>query len=156
MTTGPGTPEVETPAWRGRWVLYALGALAVAYGMGGLLLDAAVGDRTRAAVWFVGGAVAHDALLAPAVLLVAALAVRYVPAPARAVVQGALFVSGVLVLVSVPLLTGRGGVPDNPTTNPLPYGRNIVLVLLFVWAVAGLLVARRVLAARRQPAVGRG
>lgn len=140
-------PDVEPAPWRGRWVLYALGALAVAYGARGLLMHAADTVPPRAALWLVAGVIVHDALVVPAVLLVGAAVVRLVPAVARPVVQGALFVSGVLALVAVPLLLGRGGA-GNPTSGPLPYERNLVLVLVAVWLLAGLLVGVRLLRSR--------
>lgn len=141
-------PEAVRP-WRGRWVLYALGTTAVLYGGSGLLGAA---ERTRpvaAALWFGGGVVTHDALLAPAVLLVAAAVVRWVPVAARAVVQGALFVSGAVTLVAIPLVGGLGGAAGNPSANPLPYTRNLALVLTVVWATAALLVTAGRLRDRR-------
>lgn len=131
-------------AWRGRWLLYAAGVGILGFGAQGLLHAADKTNPQRAALWLGGGVLVHDAVLAPLVLLGAGLVVRYVPLVARPVVQGALFVSGVLSLVALPLLTGRGGAPDNPTTNPLPYEGNLGLVLLVVWTVAALLVAMRV------------
>ena len=154
MTTAPTAPTAghapePVRPWRGRWVLCALGAAAVLYGGGGLL---AAAERTRplaAALWFGGGVVAHDALLAPALLLVAAAVVRWVPVAARAVVQGSLFVSGALTLVALPLVGGLGGAAGNPSANPLPYTRNLALVLTAVWVTAALLVAVRVRRDRR-------
>lgn len=135
--------------WRGRRLLHALGAAAVLYGGWGLLGAAERTQPLSAALWFGGGVLAHDAVLAPAVLLVAAAVARWVPAGARAVVQGALLVSGAVTLVALPLVAGRGGAAGNPSANPLPYARNLALVLAAVWATAVLLVAVRAWRAAR-------
>ncbi len=142
--------------WRGRWVLYAFGAAAVGYGLWGLVGTA---DRTRpvfAALWFGGGVLAHDALLAPGALLVAGAVVRWVPVRARSVVQGALFVSAAVSLVALPLVAGLGGAAGNPSANPLPYPRNLALVLAAVWGAAVLLVVARAVRDRRAAAPGGG
>ena len=160
MTAPGGVGRAEqAPQWRGRWVLYVLGVAAIAYGA---LELAGAAERTRpiwAAVWFGGGVVAHDAVLVPAVLLIAAAVVRWVPRPVRTVVQGALFVSGAVVLVAFPLAGGFGGGAGNPSANPLPYGRNLLLVLAAVWAASAVLVACNALRGRRRrqqgPARGR-
>ena len=144
------TPQEATiPVWRGRWLLYLLGVAAVAYGGYELLVTAGKTHPPAAAIWFAGGVVAHDAVFVPVVLLGAAAVVRFVPRVARPVVQSALFVSGSVFLVALPLVWGLGGNAGNPSTNPLPYGRNLAIVLAVVWAVAAVLVVRRVLRARR-------
>ncbi len=144
MTTAVTTVE-PVRRWRGRRVLYGLGIAALGYGTWGLLGEA---DRTRpvfAALWFGGGVLGHDVLLAPGALLVAAAAVRWVPVRARSVVQGALFVSAAVLLVALPLVAGLGGAAGNPSANPLPYPRNLALVLAAVWGTAVLLVVSRAL-----------
>jgi hypothetical protein len=145
VTTVPaaGHAPEAVPMWRARWVLYALGAAAVLYGGWGLLGAAERTQPLSAALWFGGGVLAHDAVLAPAVLLVAAAVVRWVPVTARAVVQGALLVSGAVTVVALPLVAGLGGAAGNPSANPLPYARNLALVLAAVWATAALLVGLR-------------
>ncbi|MBT2441992.1 hypothetical protein J7E93_18150 [Streptomyces sp. ISL-36] len=106
-------------------------------------------------VWLVGALVLHDGVLAPLVLAVGFLVAA---GPARGVMRGALVVAGSLVLVTLPLLL-RPGPPPNPSALPLPYGRNLLLVLGVVALVAAsvVLVRRR----RRGPdgpasAVGAG
>ena len=141
--------------WRGCWLLYAAGTAVSSYGAYGLLGHAAETQPRRAALWLGGGVLLHDAVLAPLVLLVAAVVVRLVPQVARPVLQGALFVSGALALVALPVLSGRGGSPD-PTSNPLPYGRNLLLALAVVWTAAVLVgLVRRLRRRQREPAAGR-
>ena len=62
------------------------------------------------------------------------------PVVARPVVQGALCVPGAVTLVALPLVGGLGGAAGGPSANPLPYPRNLALVLTVVWATAALLV----------------
>lgn len=123
-------------------MLTVLGTVVLAYGAWGLLAHAAETRPPRAALWLLGGVLLHDAVLAPGVLLVGALTVRLVPEAVRAPVQAALYVSGVLVLVALPLLSGRGAAVD-----AAPSPTDLLRVLLVVWVTAavaaGLGLARR-------------
>lgn len=125
-----------------RYAAGGLGVVLMAVGTG-LVLSAR--DAWGAVVWLGGALVLHDAVLAPLVLgvgmLVAAL-------PARGVVRGALVVGGSLVLITLPLLL-RPGAPPNPSALPLPYGRNLVIVLGAVAGAACLVLLVRRL--RRRP-----
>ncbi|MCX4782679.1 hypothetical protein [Streptomyces sp. NBC_01264] len=117
-----------------RLVLGAAGLLLIA--IGGRLL-AVLPDPFDVLVWMGGAVVLHDGIIAPLVLL-AGLAVAAVPA--RGLVRGALLTAGVLVLVTLPLLL-RPGTPPNPSALPLPYGRNLLLVLAAVAVAAGVTAA---------------
>lgn len=123
-----------------RYVLGGLGLLLMA--IGGRQLSV-LPQSEDVAVWLVGALVLHDGLIAPLVLaggfLIAAV-------PARGVLRGALIVGGSLVLITLPLLV-RPGSPPNPSALPLPYGRNLLLVLAVV-AIAAVVVA---VAARYRP-----
>ncbi|MEV1052026.1 hypothetical protein [Streptomyces sp. NPDC049887] len=125
-----------------RYAAGGLGVVLMAVGTG-LVLSAR--DAWGVVVWLGGALVLHDAVLAPLVLgagmLVAAL-------PARGVVRGALVVGGSLVLITLPLLL-RPGTPPNPSALPLPYGRNLVIVLGAVAGAACLVLLVRWL--RRRP-----
>lgn len=121
-----------------RLLLGGAGLLLIAIG-GRLLAD--LPDPLDVLVWMGGALVLHDAIIAPLVLA-AGLAVAAVPA--RGLVRGALLTAGVLVLVTLPLLL-RPGTPPNPSALPLPYGRNLLLVLAAVAVAAGVMavVGRR-------------
>jgi len=82
----------------------------------------------------------------PLVALGSVVLVRVVPARARSVVQGALIVTATVLLVAYPMVNGGGRLPDNPSILPLDYPRNLVIVLVVVWAITAMLVVR---AARR-------
>ncbi|WP_329199945.1 MULTISPECIES: hypothetical protein [unclassified Streptomyces] len=117
-----------------RRTLGFLGLLLIAVGA---RLVAVLPDPLDVLVWLGGALVLHDAVIAPLVLgaglLTAAL-------PARGLLRGALVTAGAVLLVTLPLLVRPGGAP-NPSALPLPYGRNLLLVLGAVAVAAGLLAA---------------
>ncbi|MFJ9339677.1 hypothetical protein ACIRP0_10330 [Streptomyces sp. NPDC101733] len=120
-----------------RYVLGGLGLLTIAIGA---RLVAGVPDPLGVLVWLAGALVLHDGIIAP-VVLAAGLLVAAVPA--RGLLRGALVTGGALVLVTLPALL-RPGSPVNPSALPLPYGRNLLIVLAAVAVVtAALALARR-------------
>ncbi|MBT2472159.1 hypothetical protein J7E97_30960 [Streptomyces sp. ISL-66] len=127
-----------------RWVLGGCGLLLIAVGARLLSL---LPDPVAVGVWLGGALVLHDGVIAPLVLA-AGMAVAAVPA--RGVVRGALLTAGALVLVTLPLLL-RPGTPPNPSALPLPYGRNLALVL----GVVAVTAAATALAPRLGRALGR-
>ncbi|WP_432075923.1 hypothetical protein [Streptomyces wuyuanensis] len=124
---------------------YATGALGVVMMAVGAALVLSDRDAPGVLVWLAGALVLHDAVLAPLVLGVGLLVAGL---PARGVVRGALVVGGSLVLITLPLLL-RPGAPPNPSALPLPYGRNLVIVLGAVAGAACLVLLVRRL--RRRP-----
>jgi len=136
------------PGGRFFWTLTVLGLGIVGFGIAGLVRNA---DMTVPASWlrfFVGGLLAHDAFLAPVVVAVSALLLRAAPSRVRPTLQGALVVSGIVVLASIPVLGGFGRIANNPSILPNDYTANMAIVLGVIWAVAALLGVR---AWRRPP-----
>ncbi|MEU3777906.1 hypothetical protein AB0F11_32875 [Streptomyces sp. NPDC032472] len=84
----------------------------------------------RIAVWLGGAVVVHDALVAPLVIAVAALAAA-AGLRLRGVPRGALVVAGSLTAIALPPLLRPGGVA-NPTVLPLDYLRNWLLAMAAV------------------------
>ncbi len=125
---------------RSFWIGLAVGGLVMLWGAR-LYLDATP-DLTRRVSflrWMVGLDLAHDLLLAPAVLAIGLLVARVVPGRARAFVQAGLIASGFVVLVGLlPLLGSADG--DNPTIQPLAYGPSVLLVLAVIWFAVGIAV----------------
>jgi hypothetical protein len=120
------------------WTLLPVGVLAMAWGLAGLVREAALTVPASWLRWFLGGLLAHDLLLAPAIFAVGLVLRRLPPAlqpPARA----ALIVSGTLTLMSVPLLLGYGRAtqPGNRSVLPGDYPVNLALVVAAVWILAG-------------------
>ncbi|MFI1714689.1 hypothetical protein [Streptomyces litmocidini] len=125
---------------------YGLGVLGVALvGLGAwLVVDQP--DPLGVFVWLAGALVLHDGILAPLVLAVGLLLAGR---RRRGLLRGALLVAGSVVLVTLPLLV-RPGAPPNPSALPLPYGRNLAIVLVAVTVVTGLLIVVQRWRERRQ------
>lgn len=121
-----------------RVLLVAAGVAMLAFGVVNFVLDA--GDTGPVASWVVlaAFAVGHDALFAPALLVVAGLVGRVAPRRAVPVVRTALLVSGALALVALPLVLGLGYDPGEPSALPLDYGRNLLVSLAVVWLLAAV------------------
>ncbi len=98
----------------------------------------------------------NDLLLVPASLIVIWLVGRVVPRVARGPVRGALALTVMFSLFAYPLIRRWGRRPTNSSTLPLPYGRNLAIVLVVVWLVAAVFIVRRVALSRRdgRPHVG--
>jgi hypothetical protein len=135
---------VSAPQRRGVgfWLGLVVGWATMGFGLAGLLSEA---DDTRPgdlARWFLGGAVAHDALAAPVVCGAGWLLARAVPRSVRAPVAGGLVVTAAVVLYGWPFLRGYGLSPDNPSALPLDYAAGLATVLAAVWLVSGGLAWR--------------
>ncbi len=132
------------PSGRGWWGWVAVGSLVMAYGAYGLIANLLPEERPRWVVWFVGGLLVHDLLLAPAALAVGLLVRRLFPASLRGPIAVGLIATGVLVLASVPVVLGygRASQPGNTSVLPLDYLPNLLGVIAVVWllvaATAGL------------------
>jgi hypothetical protein len=143
---------------RTRTGLVVGGCLLMAYAVVGALTDA---DLTPGGVLLFLAAVlvGHDVVWMAAVLAVG-VALTRVPPGCRTAVRTAAITAAAVTVVGLPLALGFGRSADNTSVLPLPYGRNLVAVLL---AVAGTtllacVVRRRAAADRKEserPAEGR-
>ncbi|WP_083983912.1 hypothetical protein [Actinomadura hibisca] len=111
---------------------YVVGGALIAYGAYGLASHV---DLIGWAIWFGGAVLVHDLLFAPAVLLAGAVVTHRRT-------RAALVVAGAVTLVALPMVLGLGKRADNPSILPLPYGRNLLIVLAVI-AVAALLRRKR-------------
>ncbi|GAB3483867.1 hypothetical protein [Amycolatopsis cihanbeyliensis] len=121
-----------------RVALAAAGLAMLAWGavlVGELALP--VGPHTlRLLAWLVGGPLVHDLLVAP-VVGAAGLALSRFAGPAwRAPLTAAATVSGVLALLSVPLLWRRYGAPPSPGLHDGDTGTGLLIALALIWTVA--------------------
>lgn len=126
------------------WVSAALGWALILVGVRGVFahrIDTRPGQLAR---FVVGGALIHDLLVAPIVILLGVALARVVRGRARAVVQAALVVSAALAAFSYPLVRAFGKAANNPTSLPHNYAANLAIVLGVVWAIAAVLVVIRV------------
>lgn len=122
---------------RGFWAALVAGGVIMGWGAW-LYLDATPDGARRFGFlrWLVGLDIAHDALLAPAVLLVGLACRRLVPPVWRAPVQGALIASGSVLIVAASPLRQTAEPTGNPTIQPLDYTTATLTVLAAVWGGA--------------------
>ena len=105
-------------------------------GLRGIFLHSLDTRPANLARFVVGGALLHDLIVAPLVILAGVALVRAVPGRSRAIVQAALVVTGVLAVFAYPMVRGYGLAANNPTSLPHNYALNLLVVLGVVWAVA--------------------
>lgn len=131
------------------WVSAAAGWALILWGVRGLLhhhVDTRPSDLAR---FLVGGALIHDLVVAPLVLMVGAALARAVPLAWRAAVQVASIISACVVLFAYPLVRGFGLAANNPTSLPHNYAWNLTVVVATVWLVTlGVTALRRALSPR--------
>lgn len=142
-------PAHPTP--RAFWVGLGVGVLLMGWGVRLYVESTPDLDRRLDLVtWLVGLDLAHDLLLAPAVVGLGYLVSRAVPAGARAAVQAALIATGMVLVVGLLPLLGTAGT-RNPTIQPIRYGPAIAAVIALIWvgaAIGGLASTRRNRASR--------
>ena len=135
-----------------RLSLGALGVGVLAYGVRGLLTERNISDHAAVGEWLVGGVIGHDALLAPVVFVLCAIAYRFTNARWRGRLAALLLIGGSLILISVPALL-RKGLNSNKTVLPLDYARNLGVLLAVL--VAGFALYGGIDATRRRRAIRR-
>jgi len=99
--------------------------------------------------WVLGSLVIHDALVAPVATIAGMVLVRVLPRVVRGPVIGALALSAIVWIFSIPLVRAYGRHGGNSSTLPQDYGRNVWLVIAAIWCVSFVLVAVQVLRRRR-------
>ena len=125
------------------WISAAVGWAVIAWGLRGIFEHSLDTRPANLARFVVGGALLHDLIIAPLIIGAGVLLARAVPGRARAVVQGALAVSGIVALFSYPLVRGFGLAANNPTSLPHNYAAGLLVVLGVVWAVAAAIAVVR-------------
>jgi hypothetical protein len=126
--------NARSPGRRWFWLGLVAGSPLIAIGVWGIFHDAAVTSPFNFALWFIGGNLVHDFLLAPAVVLLS-FALRLVVSPKQlGRVQWGLALSAIVVLFALIPLLGLGKSPLEPTVQPLNYGVGLVIVLAAIWA----------------------
>ncbi len=148
IAPAPGYPEGLS---RWFWPALVVGGVVMAVGVRGLIVNRAAVMATNPPGWllvWVGANVVHDLLLVPAVLLAGVAARRFVPAPIRAVVQGGLLCSAIVVLYALPLVVGLGSSAGNETILPRDYGRGLLIVVAVIASVTLVVAIARTTCAR--------
>lgn len=125
-----------------RWTIGAFGTALAAYGAWLALTRQDLGQLVEIGIWLAVGVVAHDALIAGAVILVSLLGRRLLPRPAQGPTVVALVMWGAITLAVVPMLGRFGARSDNPTLLDRPYLASwlalsaatvVVVALVSVW-----------------------
>ena len=132
------------PWWR--WLFVLPGLAAVLYGGLGLLTAGRRVPLDAWLTWFLGSALLHDLVIAPLWIGSGWLSARLLPRAARPAVLVGAAVSGVLTLVALPFVLGRGADPANPSFLPRDYGLTLLVLVVVVWvpaAVAAVVAVRR-------------
>jgi len=126
-----------------RWVFAIAGAATLAWGAWLLWELAARHDAIQVAFWFAGGPVVHDAVVAPLVGLAGVVLARTLPARAKVPVAVGLGLSGVLVLLAIPLVWRPYGVAENPGLHDRDYLLGLGIALGVVWLAVAASVGLR-------------
>lgn len=116
-----------------RWVFAIAGVATLAWGAWLLWDLAARHDAIQIAFWFAGGPVVHDAIVAPVVGLVGLVLAKMLPPAAKVPVVVGLVLSGVLALLTVPLVWRPYGVAVNPGLHDRNYVLGLAIALGVVW-----------------------
>jgi len=120
-----------------RLVLAGFGLAAIGYGAYGWLF--ADGAKPVSQFLFLAAVlIGHDFVVLPLAIGAGALITRFAPARARRPALVAVAISGAVTLVALPFVLGKGRIADNPSAFPQHYGRNLLLILAFVWLLAGV------------------
>lgn len=131
--------EVGRGVSRLRLFLGAVGVATSVYGVWGLLTERYIRMPSAVGEWLLGGLILHDAVLAPVVFVLCAIAYRVTSAKVRGRLAFLLLVGGSVSLVALPAIL-RKGHNANPTVLPMDYARNLA-GLLAVLVGCVLLVA---------------
>ncbi len=135
----PATPR--TSPWF-FWASVAVGAPMVLFGLHSVL-------RTRSTPiywvvrWMVGLLLVHDGVIAIAVGVAGWALARWLPDWLSGPVRGALALSVIVVVFSLPLWQRRGINPSNPSRLPLNYASAVLTVVVAVWCVSAVIAGLR-------------
>ena len=136
------------------WLATAAGWALILYGLRGVLHHSIDTRPAQLARFWIGGALAHDLLLAPAILGIGVVLSRLVPRRRRTF-QQALIICGPLALFTYPEIRGYGHALRNPTSLPHNYTANLLVVTAVVSLSLAVIAAVRRAAGPRRRAGGR-
>lgn len=117
--------------------LGALGIVAIAFGAIRILTSSQATKPLQLVEWLIGAVILHDAIFAPATVVVGWAVARVVRGRAQAYVQAALAVAVAATLIALPMIYRHGKSSPGSTLLTRNYAVNL-LVLLAVVVVAGV------------------
>lgn len=139
----------------GRVALVMSGLVLAAVGAVLLLREVPVSAFPDLAAWLALAVVIHDGVIGLVVALTGWALAQFVPKRYRSTTQAGVIITGVVAVMSVPVLLGKGRTAANPSLLPLDYHRNLAIVVgvvLVVTAVLAVVGGRRRSARERQEA----
>jgi hypothetical protein len=128
-----------------RALLSLPGVAAIGWGLW-LLRDDGLERWRSQAVWFAGGVLGHDALIAPVVVLLGVAAARVWRPRVRAAIAVGFVIWATVTVAVANVLLPIGGRPDNPSLMNRPY---VVAWIVFTGVVV---IATAITAARGRAA----
>lgn len=124
-----------------RGLLGLAGVAAIGWGLW-LLRDDGLERWRSQAIWLAGGVLAHDAVIAPLVVLLGVAAARVWQPRARAIVAAGFVVWATVTVAVANVLLPIGGRPDNPSLMNRPYVVAWLVFTAFVIAAAVIATSR--------------
>jgi hypothetical protein len=113
------------------------GVVAIVWGLW-LVSDDGLERWQAQLTWFVAGVVAHDAVVAPVVVLLGVAATRLLRPRVRAAAVVGFIVWATVTVVATNVLLPVGGHPDNPSLMNRPYVLSWLAFTAAVLAIVGL------------------
>lgn len=126
-----------------RLVLGFAGVAAALFGARGILTHQNYSPPLKILPWWIAVVVLHDGVLAPGTALFGWLVIRRLPPAARAPVQFAGVVCGLLTLFALPLLWRQGHGFEGSTLLTRDYRTNLVGLCAAVVAVTAVVAGTR-------------
>ncbi len=134
---------------RGIWVGIALGSPLVIMGVKDMADRASETHPIELVRWIVSGALVHDLVVVPVVLLVGFFLNKLIPSSVYPLVRWATITTAILVVFSWPFIAGYGRNPRVPSLLARNYAHGLGFYVAGVWITTGALIAIRVVAQRR-------
>jgi hypothetical protein len=143
------TDQRNAPSGKIFWLGLVAGWAVMLFGLAGLLDDASRTHPVNFGVWFLGSALVHDVLIAPAVFALGFAIVRVVPAGVRPFLRTGLILSAAVLVVAFPMIAGPGK-PGNPSALPRNYPAGLAVILGLIWVGTGIMFALKSLTVESQ------
>ncbi len=124
------------------WASFVVGWAAIVFGAWSAWSHMGPPARASFALFFVGAAIVHDAVVAPIAIVVGTAVARRAPRLARAAIGSALIVSAAVTLAVWPVVRRYGELADNPSFLPHPAWIALLGIVAAVWVVAGAAILR--------------
>lgn len=129
-----------------RLALGAVGIVGIAFGVVRILTSADATKPLQLIKWLIAAVILHDAILAPATVVISWAVARMIKGRAQAYVLSGLAVAGLTTLVALPLLYRHGKSAPGTTLLTRNYGVNLLVLLAVIAigsAIAYLIMGRR-------------